>query len=265
MNTQNDWLKKLMRAGFVANGVIYIIIGFLAVQTAVGNGGQTTGSQGALATIAQQPFGAFLLGLTGIGLVGLMIWYFIRGAYDPDNKGDDAQGIVRRLGYVIAGLGYGLLAYSAFRTLTTNTGGSGNRASDWTATIMEQPFGIFLVGLIGAIILGLGAYQAYKAYATKFREKLKTHEMSSTEETWSMRFGRFGLAARAVVLSIVGIFIIQAAWQANPQEAGGVSQALQELATQPYGPILLGIVALGLAAYGIYSAAVLARYRDLSF
>lgn len=266
MHNPKSWLKRLMRVGFIANGIIYIVIGILAMQTAVGGDGQTTGKRGALTSLASQPFGRFLLGLIGVGFIGLMIWYFIRGYYDPDRKGTDASGIISRIGFSIAAVGYGGLAYSAFRTLTTNvSSGDSNRVADWTATLMQQPYGVLLVGLAGVIVIGIGAYQAYKAYATKFREKLKMSQMSPTETKWSIRTGRFGIAARAIVFFIIGSFLIKAALQANPQEAGGMAHALQELITQPYGPWLLGVVALGFIAYGLYSALVLARYRHLHY
>lgn len=264
-NKEKGWLVKLMRLGFVANGVVYITIGILAVQAALGAGGQTSGTQGALSTIASEPFGQFLLGLVGVGLVGLTIWYVIRGISDPDNAGDDMSGMVKRIGYIVAGLGYGVLAYSAFRILTTASGGGGNQAADWTATLMQQTYGIWLVGVTGLIIVGVGVYHLYKAYQTKFRRKLKVHEMNATETKWGIRAGRLGLAARAVIFGIIGTFLIQAAMQADPQQAGGVGKALQTLAGQSYGPWLLGIVSLGLIAYGLYSAVVLARYRRIQF
>ncbi len=260
MNEERNWLVRLMRLGFVANGIVYITIGILAIQAAWGAGGQTTGAQGALAAIASEPLGQFLLVLVSIGLVGLTIWYVIRGAYDPDNVGDDLSGIVKRMGYVVAGLGYGVLAYSAIRILFTARSG-GNQAADWTATIMQQPYGIWLVGIVGVVIMGVGIYHLYKAYQTKFRRKLRVGEMSPTAVEWGIRAGRIGIAARAIIFGIIGVFLVRAAMQANPQQAGGVSKALQALAAQPYGPWLLGFVALGLIAYGLYSAVVLARYR----
>lgn len=264
MNQEKSWLKRLMRLGFVANGIVYITIGILAVQTAVGSGGQTTGSQGALAAIASEPFGQFLLAIVAVGLVGLALWYVIRGVLDPDGEGDDPSSMAKRIGLVIAGGAYGVLAFSAFRVLTTaGGGGGGNQAADWTAQLMQESYGIWLIGLIGVVIIGVGVYQLYKAYQIKFREKLKMHEMSHMETKWGVRAGRAGIAARGIVFGIIGIFLVQAAMQADPQEAGGVGKALQTLASQPYGPWLLGIVAIGLVAYGLYSAVLLAQYRRL--
>ena len=262
MTNNENLLKKLMRLGFVANGIVYITIGLLAMQAALGVGGQTSGTQGALRQIAAEPFGQFLLAVVALGFVGLAIWYVVRGVYDPDNAGDDAIGLGKRFGLVVAGLGYGALAYSAGRILLYRGAGS-NQPADWTAVVMQQPFGIWLIGLIGLIIFGVGLYQLYKAYQTKFRKKLKTGEMSATETEWGIRAGRMGIAARAVIFGIIGVFVVQAALQADPQQAGGVGQALQTLATQPYGPWLLGIVGLGLMAYGLYSAVFLARYRRI--
>lgn len=267
-NDKKEWVEKLMRGGFVANGIVYITIGILAIQAAFGAGGRTTGSRGAISSIATQPFGQFLLGLIGIGLIGLTLWYFIRGISDPDDEGDDAEGIMKRIGLVIAGLGYGILAYSAFTALSAGSsggGGGGSGAADWTARIMQQPFGIWLVGIVGAIIIGVGLYQIYKGYQAKFREKLDTVTMSREERKWGIRAGQFGISARGVIFAIIGIFLIQAALQADPQEAGGVGQALQTLANQPYGPWVLGIIAFGFIAYGLYSAVVLSRYREIQF
>lgn len=263
MNQQKSWLKRLMRFGFVANGIVYITIGILAVQAALGRGGQTSGTQGALSTIADEPFGQFLIGFIGLGFIGLAIWYVFRGVSDPDNAGDDISGIAKRIGLVIAGLAYGVLAYSAFRILTNSGSSGGNQAADWTAQVMQQPYGIWLIGITGVVIIGVGIYQLYKAYKTKFREKLKVQEMSLTETKWGIRAGRIGIAARAIVFSIIGVFLVQASMQADPQQAGGVGKALQTLTTQPYGPWLLGVIALGLVAYGLYSALVLARYRRI--
>jgi Mn2+/Fe2+ NRAMP family transporter len=127
---------------------------------------------------------------------------------------------------------------------------------------MAQPFGPWLVGIVGMIIIAVGGYQAYRASSAKFRETLKLGEMSQSEETWATRAGRIGFAARAVVYAIIGGFLVQAALHADPNQAGGLSKALQTLANQTYGPWVLGIVAVGLIAYGIFSV-VEARYRQI--
>lgn len=258
------WVERLARLGYAAKGIVYAIIGVLAVQAAFTGGGKTTDAQGALSTVAAQPFGKFLLVLLTIGLIGYVIWRFTQAIKDPEHKGDDAKGLARRLGYAISGLIYVGLAFSAMGLIWgAGNGGSDNTSQDWTARVLAQPFGQWLVGLAGAFTIGLGFSQFYKAYKAKFRKEMKLHEMSATEETWATRIGRFGEAARGVVFVIIGFFLIQAARQSDAQEVRGLDGALQSLAQQPYGPWLLGIVALGLVAYGIHMG-VQARYGRIN-
>ncbi len=257
------WVVWLGRFGYAVKGVVYTIIGGLALQVAIGTGGQTTGPSGALGTIANQPFGQALLLLVGGGLFAYMSWRFVQAWVDPEQEGNGAKGIVKRIGYAISGLIYGFLGVEAVRiTLGSSSGGGGSeeQAQNWTATLLAQPFGQWLVAIVGAILIGVGGYQLYRGYSAKFQSKLKQHEMSSTERTWSIRSGRVGFAARGVVYAIMGWFLIQAALTYNPEQAGGIGRALRELAQQPYGPWLLGLVALGLVAYGFFCF-ILARYR----
>ncbi|MBW4682389.1 MAG: DUF1206 domain-containing protein [Microcoleus vaginatus WJT46-NPBG5] len=257
------WIERLARFGYAAKGIVYGIVGLLALQAAMGTGGQTTDTQGALETIVTQPFGKFLLSLVAIGLLSYAVWRFVEALKDPENKGTDAKGLASRAGSAVSGLIYTGLALSAVKiVLGSRSAGGDNSTADSTARLMAQPFGQWLVGTLGAITLGMGFYHFYKAYSAKFRKELKLSQMSNTQETWAIRVGRFGLAARGVVLSIAGIFLIQAARQSNPNEARGLSGALDTLAQQPYGPWLLGIVALGLMAYGIYMG-VEARFRRI--
>ena len=259
------WVERLARLGYTAKGIVYAIIGVLAVQAAFGTGGQTTDQKGALGAIAAQPFGQFLLALVALGLIGYAIWRFVEAVQDPEHKGNDAKGLATRLGAAISGIIYASLAFSAIRLAMGSGASSSNNTStqDWTARLMSQPFGQWLVGLGGALIIGLGFYQFYKAYKAKFRKHLKLQEMSPTEETWATRLGRFGEGARGVVFVITGFFLLQAARQSDPNQARGLDGALQSLAQQPYGPWLLGIVALGLVAYGIHMG-VQARYRRIN-
>ncbi len=263
MHQASPWLERVGRFGYAAKGVVYGLIGALAVQVALGTGGQTTDSQGALQRIARAPFGQVLLVAIGAGLIGYVLWRIIQALMDTENKGADAKGLATRGGYFISGLIYGGLALSAFQIAFGSSGGGGDSSSQgWTAKLMAQPFGQTLVGVVGVIVVGVGLYELYRAYNAKFREKLKLQEMSRTEETWATRLGRLGYAAHGVVLGIIGAFLVVAAIQAQPQEARGLGGALSTLAQQPWGPWLLGSVALGLVAYGIFML-VLARYRRM--
>ena len=256
------WVIALARFGYAAKGVVYLLIGVLALQAALGPGGKTTDTNGALHTIAGQPFGKVLLGLIGIGLVGYALWRLVQGALDPEGKGDDAKGIATRIGYALSGLSYGALALTAFNIIRGSGGEGGSSQQDWTAQLMAAPLGRWLVGIVGLIFFGVALYALYVAYSAKFRDKLKLGEMSSTEETWVTRLGRAGYAARGVVFGIIGWFFVRAALNANPGETGGLDKALQTLAQQPYGLWLLGTVAAGVMAYGLYGLSQ-ARYRRI--
>ena len=255
------WIERLARFGYAAKGVVYGIVGLLAAQAAVGEGGKTTDTRGALQTILTQPFGKVLLSLVAIGLMGYVLWRFVEAIKDPDNKGTDAKGLAQRLGYAANGLIYAGLAFSAISLVLGSGSGSSNSTEDWTAILLSQPFGQWLVGTVGAFVIGLGFYQFYEAYAAKFRKKLNLTQLSNVEQKWVMGISRFGLAARVIVFCVIGFFLIEAARQSDSSEARGLGEALQALAQQPYGAWILGIVGSGLVAYATHMV-IQARYRS---
>lgn len=256
------WIITLARFGYVAKGAVYLVIALLAAMAAFSLGGEMTGTNGAIETIFRQPFGQILLGLLAIGLVGHAIWRFVQAAFNPERKG-----IGSRLAYVGIGIIYIGLAFSAVGLLA-GWGSSANAdekaPKEWTATLMEQPFGEFLVAAIGIGFLIYAAVQFYYAYSTKFRKEIKTDEMSDKAETFAIRAAQIGISARAVVFIIIGLFLIVAAWQNDPNQVRGLGGALRALAQQPFGAYLLGLVALGLVAYSVFLF-VEARYRRIEF
>jgi len=258
------WIIPLARFGYAAKGVVYIIIGGLAALAAFTGGGRTTDSRGAFEEILTQSYGKLLLGAIAVGMAAYAIWRIVQAVKDTENKGSDAKGIARRTGYAAIGVIHIGLAYSAAQLIFGSGGGSrGDAASkEWTATLLAQPFGQWLVGAVGLGFIAFAVSQFYKAFTAKFREKLTTNEMSEKTETFATRSGQAGLSARGVVFGIIGVFLIQAALHSNAGEARGLSGALRALEQQPYGQWVLGIVALGLVAYGFYML-VLARYRRI--
>ncbi|PSQ89434.1 MAG: hypothetical protein BRD45_03215 [Bacteroidetes bacterium QS_8_64_10] len=260
----DDWLETFARVGYAAKGVVYTVVGVLAVQAAFGSGGQTTGSKGALQEIASQSFGQILLGLTALGLACYGIWRLILATLDPKDKGTDAEGVVKRIGYAVSGLvNLGLAMWAARIVMQTGGGGGGSGSGSkqaMTAKLMSQPYGLWLVGIVGAIIVGVGLYHFYKAYRAKFMEKYKAGEMNRTERKWAKRIGQWGLSARGVTFAMIGVFFVQAALTANPSQAKGLGGAFRTLQQQSYGPWLLGLVAAGFVCYGVYCFSY-ARYR----
>jgi hypothetical protein len=251
-HSRADKLEKLARAGYVTKGVVYAIVGVLAVQVAAGSGGKLEGSRGAIEAIARQPFGRALLVLTTIGLASYVVWRFIQAIWDVERKGSDARGIAKRLGYAASGVVYGALALMAGRVAFGQRAGAREPEQQWTARLMEQPAGPWLVALAGAIVLGIGVYQFYRVYELDFMKSYDLQRMSQSERRFAQRAGQWGLSARGVTFSLIGWFLIQAAIHHDPGEARGLGAALATLRAQPYGPWLLGLVALGLVAFGAY-------------
>jgi hypothetical protein len=256
------WIERAARFGYTAYGVVYVLVGVLSVRAALGAGGETAGQEGALQTILLAPLGRVLLGLVALGLLGYAMWRLFQGVLDPDDEGRDAKGLVKRSDHVVNGLFHAALAVSVGRVALGSGGGGGDGPDDWTATLLQQPLGRWLVGAVGAGIFAIGLFQFYRAYDAKFMEKLKPGEMGPREKTWTRRAGRLGHAARGVVFLVMGVFLAQAALHSDPDEARGLGGALSALAAQPFGPYLLGLVALGLVAFGLFMF-VVARYRRI--
>ena len=250
---KTPWVEGLARLGYIARGVLYATVGLLALGVALGVGGAPTDKEGAITTIGAQPAGKILLIVIAVGLAGYALWGVIRALLDPLGRGTDPKGLGQRAGYLVSGLSYGGLVLPTVRVLLGSGGDDGNQVQEGTATLLAAPFGPWLVGLIGGIAMIGGLGQFYEAYSAKFKKEFKTHQMREVELTWATRIGRFGYAARGVVFVLVGFFLVQAARNVDPQHAKGLDGALQTLAQQPYGPWLLGAVALGLVAFGIYS------------
>jgi hypothetical protein len=208
------WVERLARFGYAAKGVVYAIVGILAAQAAFSIGGFSADTKGALSAIVTQPFGKILLSLVAIGLIGYVLWRFIQAIKDPEHEGTDTKGLAKRLSYAANGFVYGSLALSAISiVIGSGSGGNSNSTQDWTGTLLSQPFGQWLVGTIGAGVIGLGFYQFYTAYKAKFCKKMDLSEVSDSQQNWIIAIGRFGLAARGVVFCIIGFFLIQAARQ----------------------------------------------------
>lgn len=252
------WVEKMARFGYVAKGLVYVIIGFLAAQAAFTAGGKTTDSKGALVTIVQQPFGRILLGLVLIGLVGYTLWRLVQAFMNPENKST-----LKRVGFFASALGYGGLALGAGRLVMGAGTPGGQSTQSTTAQVMSQPFGQWIIGIAGLIVIGLGLGQIAAGWKTDFKKNLKMVEMNAKERTFATYSGKFGLIARGIVFGIIGIFLTYAAWTANPKEAKGIAEALRVLEQQAYGPWLMGAAALGLIAYGLFMF-VEARYRRIS-
>jgi hypothetical protein len=257
-------MERFARLGYAARGVVYAVVGLLAVQTAFGARGArraaaATDTRGALQEVAAHSIP--LLWLLAAGLFAYAVWRAAQGLLDRERKGSGAKGLAQRLGRLFTAVVYGSLGLAAVRLAL----GAHRRASDgqatqeWTARLMGEPFGRWLVAAIGLGVIAGGLYQVWRGWTEKFRKEIRLGEMDPGESRLAIHAGKLGLMARGVVFLISGWFLIQAAVKTDPHQVRGLAGALAVLAGQPHGAILLGLVAVGLVAFGAWSL-LLARY-----
>lgn len=257
-----SWIEVIARFGYASKGVVYFIVGLLAMPVAFGIGDTAAGTSDALQIIVTQPFGKFLLTVVAVGLTSYAGWRFIQAFLDPEHQSSNIKRLVPRLGYAISGISYASLAITAVKIIA---GAGGDRSSwrqDWTALLLAQPFGQWLVGLAGAIVMGVGVAYACVAFTAKFRQRLQLTKMSDVHVKWAIGIGRFGVTARGVAFGVIGLLLIQSAVQSDPDEVQGLGGTLQTLAEERFGQGLLSVIALGLIAYAIHLL-ILARYRRI--
>jgi hypothetical protein len=250
------------RLGYAAKGIVFFVLGWLVCQRMLAPGGKPADPQGALRAIGEPPLGVLALGVLVVGLVGYALWEVIRAITDPEAHGRSPRSLARRAGFLLTGLAYAGLAFSALCILLgVHIGSSDQAVEEWTAHLLAQPFGLWLVGLAGAAVVGVGFYQFYKAYKGSFLRDLRLDEMSDNARRLAIQSGRLGYVALGSVMTLIGLLLLRAAVQFNPQAAGSWREALQLLAHLDATRWLLGVIALGLAAYGFYML-LLARYAN---
>ena len=250
------------RIGYAAEGVVYGVLGILALLAAFGESdGRLTDTKGAVETIGQQPFGAFLLWATAVGLACYALWNGVRAVLDPEHNGSDGKGKLKRVGYGVSCLGHLALAVYAAQ-LAYGSSHSSSSTQTWVAKLLSYPLGALLIGVVGAIAIVFGAHQVYVAARGEVGEQYAAAPLAPSTKRISHRVAQVGVLARGLVFPVIGISLIVAAWQHDPGEAHGFGEALGEFAGGPLGTWLLIFVAAGLLAYGVHLFFV-ARYGRL--
>ncbi|MFF4901919.1 DUF1206 domain-containing protein [Streptomyces sp. NPDC001068] len=253
------------RAGFGARGVIYVLIGVLSLRIAFpggGDGGEQADRGGAIAEIAQKPFGTVLLWLLGIALAGMALWRLSEAAFgqagpDGDKAGKRAMAAGRCVFYGF--VAYSVLSYAA-GDKGSGSGSSDRNSQDVTAKALDWPGGQWIVGVAGAAVTAAGVWIAVRAVMRKFEKHLKMSEMSRKVHRFVSFFGVSGGTARGIVFATAGGFAVAAAAQHEPGKAKGMDDTLRTFADTPAGPWLLVLIAVGLMAFGVFSWAN-ARWR----
>ena len=252
------WVIPLMRIGYAARGVTYLIIGALAFLAAW-TGGQAEGTREALSNLKQYPMGLIALWVIAIGMFAYAIWRFICAWYDLENRGTDAKAVIARLGQTVTGLIHlGIGASVARLAMGSSSGGSGGESGAQSAAswLMTLPYGTYIVMAGGVITIGAGIYYGYKGIAEKYKDHLMRTE-------WSEKLDplvKAGLVAHGIIIVLIGVFLVYAGINTDPGQAGGIGKAFQAVRSQPYGMVLLGALGLGTIAFAIYCV-VEAIYR----
>jgi len=251
-------LGRMARAGLVARGVVYGIIGVLALELALGSGGKAASQQGALETVAHEPLGKGLLIAIAIGLGAYALWRLFEGLMGSGPRQKEA---LHRISAVASGLAYAVLCESAIRILAGSHPSGGSKSSRHAAAgILGWTGGPVIVAVAGLIIIGVGLYQGHKGISRSFLEDTDTARMSPRARSAFTALGVFGHMARSVIFLLIGYGVVKAAIDYSPAKAIGLDGALRNLQHSTGGPLVLGVVALGFIAFGIYSIAD-ARYH----
>ena len=257
----SDALDHVIRGGLVAYGIIHILIGWLAVQVAFGEKAKQASGTGALEYLAKQPLGGVLIWVVALGMVALVIWRVIEAwdAFRTQDGSDQAKGIVSQL---FKGVLYAALALSALQVALGQSGGGGGGGTDsMTADLMKATAGQLLVGAVGVGVLAYGAYYVYQGWSEKFLEKLDGRPVNAEVGKAYRWLGKAGFIAKGIAIGMIGVLFIYAAVTHDPKKSAGLDQALQEIVQQPYGQVLLTLVAAGIACSGLFAFAR-ARHFD---
>jgi uncharacterized protein DUF1206 len=264
MPSLRRWIDPLARFGFAVRGVVYVLVGLLSAAAAAGLGGRATDPSGAITTVAGGLFGTVVLLVLGAGLGAYAAWRFTQAGLDLEGKGHRLEGLAVRASFVVSGLGHAALALTAVGlALGLRRGEHHEPVRAWTRRVLDAPAGEWIVGAAALAVIGIGVYQFYAAWAVRFENDLRTSRMTPAARRWSRRVGRAGLVTRGVIFAIMGWFLLRASLDANAHEAHGLGGAMRMLAHQDHGRVLLGLVALGLTAYGAMSM-IDARYRRVT-
>lgn len=256
---RSDWVDHAVRFGLIAYGVVYGLVGWLALQLALGDRSGAVNSQGALHELAQQPLGLVLLWLVALGLVLLVLWRLLELV--AGHRNEDGIDLWRKRAIDVGKMCvYGALAVSAF-SVALGSGSSEKKSDTFTAKLMSYPFGVWLVGAVGLVIIGIGVAQIWIGLSEKHSKELASEGKSGKAGSTYLLLGKVGYTAKGIAVGLVGGLFCYAALTHDPKRSGGLDAALQQVLEQPFGRVLLGAIGVGLVCFGLFC---FARARHLS-
>ena len=248
------WLARL---GLTARGLVYLVMGWLAVLLATGTT-QHVDQRGVLTELIAAPFGTLLVLLLAVGFAAYAVWRLMEAATGPTGEPDGA-GV--RLKCAARGIAYLVLAGTALSVLSGARQSQAGQQKGIAADVMSHAGGRWLVGIVGLAVVAVGVSMVLEGWSTKFMRYFGY--LPARSRRWIVRLGRVGTIARGLVFAITGFLVVQAAVAADPAKAGGIDTSLRTLLDKPYGPALVGALGLGLILFGVYALAE-ARWRRVT-
>ena len=270
---EHPGLVKFGRAGWLAKGIVYLIAGILALMLAwqasrwsdasSGGGDQEASPTGALKTIADASGGSILMWLLAIGMLLYAAWRLVSAAMPG---GTDAKAWLKRIGFVVSAVMYTTLAITAIslasKSGTAQDEADGNsQVTSMTADVMAHSGGRWLIGLVGLIVIAVGLYRIKKGVEQDVNDELDLSGMSAERVRLTEQLGRVGEMGRGVGIGLVGFFLLRAAITYDANEATGLDGALRRLAESGWGVMLIVVIGLGFAAYGLFCASTFTHRR----
>jgi Domain of Unknown Function (DUF1206) len=254
-------LEYLVRGGFVCYGVIHLLFAWLALQVAFGNSAGESDQSGALRELASQPLGRTLVIVVVIGMVALAIWQAFEAAIGESGR-QDKEAVAERVVSGFRAIIYVSFAWTGVKVIQGAKASNADSQQQATSDLMNATGGRWLVGLIGLVVVGVGVGLVWYGVTKRFERRLKVGQMRRSVRTTVRRLGVLGYTAKAVAYAIVGVLVVVAAVTYHPDKSRGLDGALKALAGQSYGTWLLVLIAVGIAAFGVYCF-FQARYRKV--
>jgi hypothetical protein len=256
------WMKRLVRVGYAAKGVLYLLIGGLALQLAFGQGGRLTDASGALRSLVGEPFGVAMLAAIGVGLLAYAAWEFSGVFWLPRLRPRQRRAWMQQAGSMVKSVGYGAVGWEALQLVMGARGSSGNNTDEYAREAMQLPLGRWALVAAGIGIAIYGIVQARNAWQARLGEDLDQSALRREGLGWVVNIGRAGIGARGVVFVAMGTLLVRAGFDRRPSEAGGIAEALGTLLTQPFGAALLAATSAGLVCFGVWQL-LHARYARI--
>ena len=259
---QSEWLDHAARIGLVTYGLVHLVIAWLAIQLALGDKEGSADSQGAVQQLNEQPYGQAIVWAVAIGMFLLALWQALEALFGYRDEEGFTQ-VRKRVTAAGKAVVYVVIGITAVHAATGPSSSSSKNGTDsTTAKVMDWPGGQVIVCAVGLALIGIGGYLVHRAFTESFAKHINAEGKSGSSGTAYVWFGKVGYIAKGVAFGIVGALFLYAGLTHDPKKSGGLDQALHKVLQQPFGPFLLGLIALGLACYGLFCFARARHFND---